>query len=48
MQDYTNNDYDSSYSCDLDSDILSNDYDDVDAERQREEEIGAETDIKFE
>lgn len=48
MQDTTNNDYDSSYSCDLDAEYVSNDYDDVDAERQREEEVSNETDIEFE
>lgn len=48
MQDNTNNDYDSSYSCDLESNYLSNDYDDVDAERQREEEVSDETNIEFE
>ena len=47
MQD-NNTDYDSSYSVDLDTDYVSNDYDEVDAERQREEEIGDETNIEFE
>lgn len=47
MQD-NNTDYDSSYSVDLEDEYLSNDYDEVDAERQHEEEIGDETNIEFE
>lgn len=47
MQD-NNTDYDSSYSVDLDADYVSNDYDEVDEERQREEEVSDETDVEFE
>ena len=47
MQD-NNTDYDSSYSVDLDADYVSNDYDEVDAERQHEEEVSDETDVEFE
>ena len=47
MQD-NNTDYDSSYSVDLDTEYVSNDYDEVDEERQHEMEISDETDVEFE
>lgn len=47
MQD-NNTDYDSSYSVDLEDEYLSNDYDEVDAERQCEMEVSDETDVEFE
>lgn len=47
MQD-NNTDYDSSYSVDLEDEYLSNDYDEVDEERQREMEVSDETDVEFE
>lgn len=47
MQD-NNTDYDSSYSVDLEDEYLSNDYDEVDEERQHEMEISDETDVEFE